>query len=70
MNPKNVSAMILRTRKKIEGPKHVVSKNKSNDQIEKELEEEARNETTPKVISNFSIKVNTNPSPFLAGWRR
>ena len=44
MNPKNVSAMTLRTRKKIEGPKHVVSKNKINDQIEKELEEEARNE--------------------------
>ena len=40
VNPKNVSAMILRTGKEIEVPKLISLKDKSEEHIEKEIEEE------------------------------
>ena len=59
VNPKNVSTMTFRSGMEIEGPKPIVPKD-----IEKKLEKERISKATPKVISNFSIKVNTNPLPF------
>ena len=52
MNPKNVSAITLRSGTEIEGPKPIVSKDKSDDQLEKEMEEERFIKTTPEVTPN------------------
>ena len=64
LNPKNVSAMTLKSGKEIEGPKVVIPKDKSEDQIEKEIEDEGRSDAELKVISNPVIQVKSNPPPF------
>ncbi|XP_027118714.2 uncharacterized protein [Coffea arabica] len=48
-NPRNVSAMTLRSGKELEGPKVKNSKSKSEEEIEKEIEEEGRIREEPKV---------------------
>nr|XP_027120338.1 uncharacterized protein LOC113737286 [Coffea arabica] len=48
-NPKNVSAMTLRSGKELEGAKGKNSKSKSEEEIEKEIEEEGRIREEPKV---------------------
>ncbi|XP_071914024.1 uncharacterized protein [Coffea arabica] len=48
-NPRNVSAMTLRSGKEVDGPKVVNSKSKSEEEIEKEIEEEGRIREEPKV---------------------
>ncbi|XP_027157243.1 uncharacterized protein LOC113758674 [Coffea eugenioides] len=51
-NPKNVSAMTLRSGKEVEGPKLVNSKSKSEEEIEKEIEEEGRIREDPKEVGS------------------
>ena len=65
VNPKNISAMTLKSGKEIEGPNLTISKDKSEDQIEKELEEEGLSKIAPEVVSNLLIKINTYSPPFL-----
>ncbi|XP_071926201.1 uncharacterized protein [Coffea arabica] len=48
-NPRNVSAMTLRSGKEVDGPKVVNSKSKSEEEIEKEIEEEGRIREESKV---------------------
>nr|XP_027120403.1 uncharacterized protein LOC113737358 [Coffea arabica] len=64
LNPKNVSAMTLRSGKEIQGPDPVTPKDKDEERIEKELEEEGRDTKNPKVILNPIIAVRTNPPLF------
>nr|XP_027062838.1 uncharacterized protein LOC113689236 [Coffea arabica] len=49
VNPRNVSAMTLRSGKEVEGSKLTISKSKSEEQIEKGIEEEWRIHEEPKV---------------------
>ncbi|XP_027181753.1 uncharacterized protein LOC113780138 [Coffea eugenioides] len=49
VNPRNVSAMTLRSGKELEGPKVGNSKSKSEEEIEKEIEEEGRVREDPKI---------------------
>ena len=60
MNSKYVSAMTLKSDKEIERPKVVIPKDKSEDQIEKKIEEEGKNGGEPKAISEPVVKVNSN----------
>ena len=60
VKPKNMSAMILRSGKEIEGPKLINPKIKSAVQIKKEIKEEGQKNTSPKVISNPVIQVKSN----------
>ena len=53
VNPKNISAMTLRSEKEVEGPKLMIPKDDNEDQIDKEFEEEGISNTNPKVISNL-----------------
>nr|XP_027060879.1 uncharacterized protein LOC113687473 [Coffea arabica] len=64
VNPKNVSAMTLRSGKEIQEPDPVIPKDKDEERIEKELEEEGRDTKNPKVTSDPIIAVRTNPPPF------
>ncbi|XP_027119201.2 uncharacterized protein [Coffea arabica] len=64
LNPKNVSAMTLRSRKEIQGPEPVIPKDKDEEKIENELEREASNGADPKVLPDPIITVKTNPPPF------
>ena len=63
---KNVSAIILRSGKEVEGPKSVPLKDKSEEHIKKELkEEESGTNTNPKKVnSDFIIKNRSNIPPF------
>ncbi|XP_027172203.1 uncharacterized protein LOC113771849 [Coffea eugenioides] len=63
-NPKNVSAMTLRSGKELEGAKVKNSKSKSEEEIEKEIEEEGRIRKDPKVTSIPSIPIKSNLAPF------
>nr|XP_027109152.1 uncharacterized protein LOC113729021 [Coffea arabica] len=56
--------MTLRSDKKVHGPEPVISKDKDQERIEKELEEEGRDTKAPKVTSDPIITVRTNPPPF------
>ena len=64
VNSKNVSAITLRSGRELEGLELMIPKDKNEDQIEKELEEEGMRSVTPKVISDLMIKVQSNPPPF------
>ncbi|XP_027088528.1 uncharacterized protein [Coffea arabica] len=64
LNPKNVSAMILRSGKEIQGPELVIPKDKDEEKIENELEREDSNGADPKVLPDPIITVKTNPPPF------
>ncbi|XP_027152312.1 uncharacterized protein LOC113752399 [Coffea eugenioides] len=64
VNPKNVSAMTLRSGKEIEGPAPVAPKDKNEDRIEKELEEEGTPGTNKEVIRNPVVPIKLNPPPF------
>ncbi|XP_027071749.2 uncharacterized protein [Coffea arabica] len=64
LNPKNVSAMTLRSGKKIQGPELVIPKDKDEEKIENELEREDSNGADPKVLPDPIITVKTNPPPF------
>ncbi|XP_027067491.2 uncharacterized protein [Coffea arabica] len=64
LNPKNVSAITLRSGKEIQGPELVIPKDKNDERIEKELEEEGRSNKDPKVLPDPFITVKTNPPPF------
>ncbi|XP_027174360.1 uncharacterized protein LOC113773971 [Coffea eugenioides] len=59
-NPKNVSAMTLRSGKEVEGPKVTNLKSKSEDEIEKEIEEEGHIRGDPEVTRTPSIPVKSN----------
>ena len=63
-NPKNLSAMTLRSDKEVEGSRPVVPKEKSEEQIEKELEKEGERNSDPKVISDSLINHKSNTPPF------
>ena len=63
-NPKKVSAMTLRSGMEIEGPKSIIPKDKSNDQIEKEMEEEGFIKATSEVTPSLVIQIKSNPTPF------
>nr|XP_027096219.1 uncharacterized protein LOC113716121 [Coffea arabica] len=63
-NPKNVSAMTLRSGKEVQGPEPVIPKDKDEERIEKELEEEGRDNKNTKVPSNPIPTAKTNPPPF------
>ncbi|XP_071939257.1 uncharacterized protein [Coffea arabica] len=63
-NLKNVNAMTLRSRKEIQGPELVISKDKNEDRIEKELEDEGMRNASPKVIPDSIIRIGTNSSSF------
>ncbi|XP_071909584.1 uncharacterized protein [Coffea arabica] len=64
LNPKNVSAMTLRSGKEIQGPEPVVPKDKDEEKIKNELEREDSNGADPKVLPDPLITVKTNPPPF------
>ncbi|XP_071919003.1 uncharacterized protein [Coffea arabica] len=64
LNPKNVSAMILRSGKEIQGSEPVTPKDKDEDKIEAELERENSSGADPKVLLDPIITVKTNPPPF------
>ncbi|XP_071902589.1 uncharacterized protein [Coffea arabica] len=64
VNPKNVSAMTLRSGKEVQGPEPVIPKDNDEERIEKELEEEGRDNKNAKVPSNPIPTVKTNPPPF------
>ncbi|XP_071928236.1 uncharacterized protein [Coffea arabica] len=63
-NPKNVSAMTLRSGKEVQGPEPVIPKDKDEERIEKELEEEGTDNKNVKVPSNPIPTTKTNPPPF------
>nr|XP_027100447.1 uncharacterized protein LOC113719442 [Coffea arabica] len=64
VNLRNVSAMTLRSGKEVEGPKVTNLKKKSEDEIEKEIEEEGRIRGGPEVTLTPSIPVKSNLPPF------
>mgnify|MGYP004721848619 CR=1 FL=1 len=64
MDPKNLSAMTLRSGKEVEGPKLVTPKDKNKDWIEKELEEEGTRSTNPEVIPDSITKIRSNLPSF------
>ncbi|XP_071939292.1 uncharacterized protein [Coffea arabica] len=64
LNPKNVSAMTLRSGKEIQGPEPVIPKDNDEEKIENELGREGRNGADPKVLPDPIITVKTNPPPF------
>nr|XP_027086587.1 uncharacterized protein LOC113708325 [Coffea arabica] len=65
VNFKNVSTMTLRSGKKVEGPKVENLKNKSEEEIEKEIEEEGRiREEDPKITFTPSPPIKSNLPPF------
>nr|XP_027076937.1 uncharacterized protein LOC113700672 [Coffea arabica] len=64
LNPKNVSAMTLRSGKEIQGPEPVIPKDKDEEKIENEFEREDSNGADPKVLPDPVITAKTNPPPF------
>ena len=56
--------MILRSGKEVEGLELVTPKDKNEERIEKELEEEGISSTNSEVLPNHVIKVRTNPPLF------
>ncbi|XP_027151330.1 uncharacterized protein LOC113751499 [Coffea eugenioides] len=64
LNLKNVSAMTLRSGKKIQGPELVTPKDKDEEKIEKELEAENTSIKNPAVLPDPIIDVKTNPPLF------
>ncbi|XP_051150315.1 uncharacterized protein LOC127264812 [Andrographis paniculata] len=62
-NPKNVSSMVLRSGKELEGPKIEISKDKDKEEIEREIEK-AAHEKTNKVTSETPIYPKTNAASF------
>ncbi|XP_071921880.1 uncharacterized protein [Coffea arabica] len=64
LNPKNVSAMTLRSGKEIQGPEPVIPKDKDEEKIENELEREDSNGADLKVLPDPIITAKTNPPPF------
>ncbi|XP_071927584.1 uncharacterized protein [Coffea arabica] len=64
LNPKNVSAMTLRSGKEVRGPEPVTPKDKDEKKIEKEFEREDSNGANPKVLPDPLITVKTNPPSF------
>ncbi|XP_071920690.1 uncharacterized protein [Coffea arabica] len=60
VNPKNISAMTLRSGKELEGPKVKNSKSKSEEEIEREIEEEGRVREDSKVTSTSPLTTNSN----------
>ncbi|XP_027182311.1 uncharacterized protein LOC113780732 [Coffea eugenioides] len=60
INPRNVSAMTLRSGKELEGPKVESSKSKSEEEIEKEIEEEGRIRKDPKVTFTSPPTIKSN----------
>ncbi|XP_027166603.1 uncharacterized protein LOC113766630 [Coffea eugenioides] len=64
VNPRNISAMTLRSGKEVEGPKVTNLKSKSEDEIEKEIEEEGHIRGGPEVTLTLSIPVKSNLPPF------
>nr|XP_027071719.1 uncharacterized protein LOC113696515 [Coffea arabica] len=64
LNPKNVSAMTLRSGKEIQGSEPVIPKDKDEEKIEAELEREVSNGADSKVLPDPIITAKTNPPPF------
>ncbi|XP_027093861.1 uncharacterized protein [Coffea arabica] len=64
INPRNVSAMTLRSGKTLEGPKEGNSKSKSEEEIEKEIEEEGRIRKDPEVTFTSPPTIKSNLPPF------
>ncbi|XP_071904295.1 uncharacterized protein [Coffea arabica] len=64
VNPRNVSAMTLRSGKELEGPKVESSKSKSEEEIKKEIEEEWRIRKDPKVTFTPPPTIKSNLPPF------
>ncbi|XP_027180820.1 uncharacterized protein LOC113779441 [Coffea eugenioides] len=64
VNPRNVSAMTLRSGKTLEGSKEGNSKSKSEEEIEKEIEEEGRIRKDPKVTFTSPPIIKSNLPPF------
>nr|XP_027097521.1 uncharacterized protein LOC113717071 [Coffea arabica] len=64
LNPKNVSAMTLRSGKEIQRPEPVIPKDNDEKKIENELEREDSNGADQKVLPDPIITVKTNPPPF------
>ncbi|XP_071906820.1 uncharacterized protein [Coffea arabica] len=63
-NPKNVSAITLRSGKEVQGPEPVIPKDKDEERIEKKLEEKGRDNTNVKVLPNPITTGKTNSPPF------
>nr|XP_027083751.1 uncharacterized protein LOC113706058 [Coffea arabica] len=64
INPRNVSAMTLRSGKTLEGPKEGNSKSKSEEEIEKEIEEEGRIRKDPEITFTSPPTLKSNLPPF------
>ncbi|XP_071909596.1 uncharacterized protein [Coffea arabica] len=64
LNLNNVNAMTLRSEKRIQGSELVIFKEKDEERIEKELEEEGRDNKDLKILPGSFITVKTNPPPF------
>ncbi|XP_027152472.1 uncharacterized protein LOC113752560 [Coffea eugenioides] len=63
-NPRNVSAMTLRNGRKVEGPKATNLKSKSEEEIEKEMQEEGHIRDNPEVTLIPSVPIKSNLPPF------
>ncbi|XP_071939099.1 uncharacterized protein [Coffea arabica] len=64
LNPKNVSAMTLRSGKKIQGSELTIPKDNDEEKIENELEKEGSNGKNLVVFPDPIIEVKTHPPPF------
>ncbi|XP_071920743.1 uncharacterized protein [Coffea arabica] len=64
VNPRNVSAMTLRSGKELEGSKVENSKSKSEEEIEKKIVEEGRISENPRVTFTSPPLIKSNLPPF------
>ncbi|XP_027174308.1 uncharacterized protein LOC113773910 [Coffea eugenioides] len=64
LNPKNVSAMTLRSDKKVQGPEPVIPKDKNEKKIESKLEKEGSNGKNSVVLPDPIVEVKTHLPPF------
>ncbi|XP_027082563.1 uncharacterized protein [Coffea arabica] len=64
LNPKNVSAMTLKSGKEIQGPELTIPKDKDQEKIENEIEKEGSNGKNPVVLPDPIVEVKTHPPPF------
>ncbi|KAJ8619013.1 hypothetical protein MRB53_015199 [Persea americana] len=56
--------MTLRSGKEVEGPAVVIPKDKSEEKLEKEIEDDEKQGEAPKVNSDVFLPIKSNPPPF------
>ena len=64
MNPKNISAMTLRSGKEVQESEPMILKDKDEEKIENELEKEGSNGKNSVVLPDPIVEVKTHLPPF------